>query len=595
MKIYNFKPNAEQLLRYKEIIENIETTYSDLLFDEHKIEVIINGHTIKPFKFCVWGKDRFVTHKGDEIPAVIDIDEKIGEELFCERCLYWLGDPIESIAPVTCHSCGLSDKVRKKTISVYGWVGIQRYNDKDHFGINIIRNGRVISKLDKSFFTWRDFKSIREDLFEYPIDQSYAGGRIVGEIEANFIIPEYTKDNFRRDEPQWLQAYEFIRGVGPFQPEISSKFGYRKNKSPLGLLFQGYRKSNPPGKKTLTIGLNGSNNYVLPKEWAEKFYSGDPDYKDDAKWWQAVLDSELVESGSQYDPTEPNRSRKLESLGFTPIKIVKKGEDELPGKRFPRGKPMYYDLEKELGLKPIGVTLVDYSPTNENSLPIIFQNNGQNQFLVNINIKHKLFRDFADGYEDLVLMEVASKFSGLKGDLTNWPISRVYYELKSKYSKEKMLDVDLLKASASGLMKEIHSFLTSGGGVTLNHKPSLTDLQLKKIRQEYLNREHKQIQNLEIFLTTSMFVKYCDLIYLFEFIKEFPESIFDNQFFDLPYSTVDTEFKESLSEKYNSYFSDIKWFMTELANAGEDKIKDLKNDIIRNRFSLDILYEHRKK
>ena len=99
----------------------------------------------------------------------------------------------------------------------------------------------------------------------------------------------------------------------------------------------------------------------------------------------------------------------------------------------------------------------------------------------------------------------------------------------------------------------------------------------------------------ETFVTTSLFVKYSDLLYLFDFIKEFPESIFDNQFFDLPYSTVDSEFRESLSEKYNNYFSDIKWFMTELSVAGEDKIKDLKNDIIRNRFSLDILYGHRKK
>ncbi len=596
IKIYNYKPNAEQLLKTREIIENIRTTYSNLLFSEHKIEIIINNEPIKPFKFCAWNNNRFVVHKGEEIPAIIPIDQKIAEEYFCERCLYWLGASIENATAVICPRCNLSDKVINKVINIHGWVGVQRYNDMNHFGINIIRNGRVISKLDKSFFTWKDKKGDHEDLFEYPIDQTFAGGRLIGEIEANFIIPEYTKDNFRRDDPQWIQAYEFIRGIGPFQPEISAKYGYRKNKSPLGLLFQGFRYSKPPGKRTLTMGnKDGGNDYKTPANWADLFYEGkDPEYQDDKKWWQAVLDSEIVETGSTNDPTDLNRFKK--NGGTSPwVPPIKKGEDELPGKRFPRGKPTLYNLEKELGLKPIGVTLVDYTPLNDNPLPIIFQNVGQNQYLVNINIKHKLFRDFADGYEDLVMMEVASKFSALKGDPVNWPISRVYYELKSKYLKEKMLDVDLLKSSANGLMREIHSFLTADSGILLPHKPSLTEDQIKKIKQDYLNREHKQINSFDLFLKTSTYVKYCDLLYLFDFIREFPELIYDDNLFDLPYSPVDAEFKSSIAEKYNSYFSDVKWFMTELSNAGEDKIKDLKNDIIRNRFSLDILYAHRKK
>ena len=595
IKIYNYKPNVEQLLKPKEILESIETTYSNLLFDQHKIEIIINHKHVKPFKFCAWGNQRSVIYKGEEISAIIPIDEKIGEEFFCERCLFWLGVTIENNFPVLCPMCNLSDKVVKKIINIHGWVGIQRYNDMHHYGINIIRNGRVISKLDKSFFTWKDKKGDYEDLFEYPIDQTFAGGRIVGEVEANFIIPEYTKDNFRRDDPQWIQAFEFIRGVGPFQPEISFKYGYRKNKSPLGLLFQGFRYSKPPGKKTLTIGnKDGGNDYKTPARWAELFYAGEREYQEDTKWWQAVLDSEIVETGSTGDPTDPKGLKKPGS-SFSGVSTTKKGEDELPGKRFLRGKPIFYDLENELGLKPIGISLIDYTPSNENPLPIIFENNGQNQYLVNINIKHKLFRDFADGYEDLVLMEVASKFSALKGDLANWPISRVYYELKSKYLKQKMLDVELLKSSATGLIREIHTFLTTENGMILSHKPTLSEIQIKKIKQDYLNREHKQISDFETFITSSKYVKYCDLLYLFDFIKEYPELIFDNNFFDLPYSTIDTDFRTAISEQYNNYFSDIKWFMTELSNAGEDKVKALKNDIIRNRFSLDILYAHRRK
>ena len=97
------------------------------------------------------------------------------------------------------------DKLIKREIKIEGWVGIQRYLDKTHYGINVIRNGRIILNLEKEhFFRWWNPDDIDEDkikettkywrdnyLEEYPID-NVLGGRIVGEINADFILPKYT-------------------------------------------------------------------------------------------------------------------------------------------------------------------------------------------------------------------------------------------------------------------------------------------------------------------------------------------------------------------------------------------------------------------
>ena len=42
--------------------------------------------------------------------------------------------------------------VTERKIEIEGWVGIQRYLDRNNYGINVIRNGRIILKLEKDLF-----------------------------------------------------------------------------------------------------------------------------------------------------------------------------------------------------------------------------------------------------------------------------------------------------------------------------------------------------------------------------------------------------------------------------------------------------------
>jgi hypothetical protein len=273
IEIFDYKPEAQNLLKPQDIYREINRAYSERIFSEYGIKIFLNDQEVTPFKFCVWGRNRSIRYKYDDIPAIIDIDEHLSEEMFCENCFSWLGDIVDTSILIECPHCNTEGKIIKKEIYITGWVGIQRYSDSEHYGIDISRNGRILSKLDKSLFSWDDERAKDDSRFhpEYPRDTTYAGGRIVGQLEANFLIPKYTKDDFERDDKNWRRVVNFLRGEMPLQPDLSSSFGYRQtNRSPIALLFNGYRKINVPGSKTLVFAREtGSVDHITPKNWAQ--------------------------------------------------------------------------------------------------------------------------------------------------------------------------------------------------------------------------------------------------------------------------------------------------------------------------------------
>ncbi|SCY37121.1 ATP-binding protein [Flavobacterium caeni] len=594
IEIFDFKDQAVGLLQSKTIIKELQRAYSEKIFDEYRLRILINNEEIKPFKFCVWDKTRTVKHKYEEVPAYIGIDKHWSDQMFCEECLTWIGDiPVDTSLNIACPKCSSNGSIIRKNISISGWVGIQRFSDVDHYGIDISRNGRILSKLDKTFFVWEEGKEDSPDKFdpEYPRDTTYAGGRIVGQLEANFVVPKYTKDDFERDDINWKRVINFIRGEMPLQPELGAQRGYKfPNHSPIGRLFSAYRKVNQPGAKTLCFGKeNGNVDHITPKNWAQKFYGGDPEFQTDKKWWEAVVRADMKDGPPDFDPLnplpKPLPSPKLPDRANEP-EIVEK----FPGKKIFR-KTLSFDLENTLGEKPFVLTLMDYYPTENLELPIIFDSKGSmGKFDVYINNKHHMFLDFADGYEDLIFMEMAAKYSQLKNS-DNWPVTRIYYELKLKYAPSTMLSVPNLVSNANKLMRKVQNKLIRGEGYQLPKIPSLSQAEEISIKKKYIDLEKEALIDYNDLLSTTGFLKYIDLNYLFKFIDEFPELVYDGKVFDLPYSDLDSETKVHQKAKYSSYLSDVRWFMIELANEGDEAVKKMKQEIIRNRYSIELLDE----
>lgn len=79
---------------------------------------------------------------------------------------------------------------------------------------------------------------------QYPVELGTSiGGRIVGELHVDYLLPTYQKNDFDRSDASWEQTREAICGVGPFLPKSRKAMGFtEENASPLCLLVNAYRR-----------------------------------------------------------------------------------------------------------------------------------------------------------------------------------------------------------------------------------------------------------------------------------------------------------------------------------------------------------------
>jgi len=311
IEVSRFHPRSKNLLNRRVISDALNRAYSSSLFDKYGILLRINKKEINPYKFCIWNIDRSVPMPGDKIkriPVYYDFDGEIIDKAYFSKKFNTYIDA-ETAASLE------KSEVVEKEIRIDGWVGIQRYLDPINYGINVIRNGRIILNLEKDiFFKWHNLDEIDPDIImnhtqywrgsyleEYPIDNKVLGGRIVGEIHANFIHPNYSKDGLEnKTDAYWLKVVKFLKGSGPFQPELNKALDYEENTSPLSMLFQGFRKPNPAGYKHLIGGIDSKNpSHAKARSMADFFYAGEKEYQDDTKWYEMV---EIAEIGM--DPDE---------------------------------------------------------------------------------------------------------------------------------------------------------------------------------------------------------------------------------------------------------------------------------------------------
>ena len=146
-----------------------------------------------------------------------------------------------------CPSCG-STEIRTVEERIKGWVGIQRYDDANKFGIDLIRNGRAIRVGEKSaFFEFVD--DFGNTIKDYPIDGPY--GRIIGEVNLDFVPVDFQKQDFQRSSEEWQRAITFLSGESSLQP---NQPGASLNTSPIFKLFQGYRKVRVAGTTDMYMG-----------------------------------------------------------------------------------------------------------------------------------------------------------------------------------------------------------------------------------------------------------------------------------------------------------------------------------------------------
>lgn len=280
---------VQKLVQYglPKIREEIGRRYATIL-RKGEIKIFINEGKCEAYEHCVWDDSRYVVRKSGNVPAVMRFDQVVGSTKRCGTCTAILGT-----SDTCCPSCG-STKIRTVEERVRGWIGIQRFDSDTDFGIDLIRNGRAIRIGEKNaFFEYVDeFKHVTKD---YPIDSQY--GRIVGEINLNFVPVDFLKQDFQRSSAEWQRAMTFIRGNSSLQP---SQPGASENNSPLYKLYQAYRRVRSFGRGDMYMGYWDADSRSAKrisrdteKEYYEKFKQKLPGFYDDGEWWK------LVESADQ--------------------------------------------------------------------------------------------------------------------------------------------------------------------------------------------------------------------------------------------------------------------------------------------------------
>jgi hypothetical protein len=266
-----------------EIRRQLGRRYATILREE-KVRIQINNDVCDPFEHCVWNSSRSLERRGlGQIPAIFNFNKVVGNQNRCSICNDLIPDGENS-----CPTCGsasfttLEERIR-------GWVGIQRFDDANEFGIDLIRNGRAIRIAEKNaFFEFTD--DLKKVIKDYPIDSIY--GRIVGEVHLNHVPVDFLKQDFQRSSPEWLRAVSFLRGDSSLQP---TQPGAENNPSPIFKLYQGYRRVRTPGKTDMYMGFWDADSEKpkrvsreIEREYYEKFKAKLPGYYDDAEWWKLV-------------------------------------------------------------------------------------------------------------------------------------------------------------------------------------------------------------------------------------------------------------------------------------------------------------------
>ena len=296
--ISKLKPGILGELSHKEteMRQRLELVYTPLL-SEHDIAITVKGKHLRIKNHCVWSESRYVRHNNQNVAARIAIDRSFGSALFdINRNCYLRPDEADEYYIAMQEGKSIPGHIVEREKRLTGWLGIQRYADPNNFGIDFIRNGRKILISDKSFFQYENPLTLQKEL-QYPVELGTSiGGRIVGELHVDYLIPTYQKNDFDRSDTSWEQTRVAICGSGPFLPKLRRSMGFTDdNNSPLGLLINAYRRVDK-GTKCLFAPND------LAKKYAAEFKRGSRDYLDDSKWWKAAQEEDQKNRGTSTTP-----------------------------------------------------------------------------------------------------------------------------------------------------------------------------------------------------------------------------------------------------------------------------------------------------
>lgn len=584
------------------ISKQLGKTYSSLIGPASTpigFRLEINGSQVRPKLHCIWGgpgnPERAVeTTRHGTVNAFQPIDARLEARPFCTQCWNWLG-----ANQTVCPSCEASGVIVQRARRVHGWLGIQRYLDRNDYGIDLLRNGRKIEMGNKDLFKWFDEGSDTE-VTEYPIDDPRDRGRIVGEIHVDHCRVPYTKDRFVREDAAWGEMVEIVRGTTPLRPDIAGRMGAAENSSALYRLFQAFRRSNPHNRRA----GGWSRILVVPdndraQAMARFFDAGEGEYETDEKWWELVeeAEAEVLRGGTPSTTT-------AQTLGGQPADT---STDTLGGEPTGESTPPSAGQDSPQGAAPapIRTRIANLSRQYTDDLTgqryevEAFSVDADDPTLTSMGCPWTIRRTTAGPWEffvetgsaafrsitltplDALLVQLAWLIADFeRGQGSRWTFGAILTGLREKYATSFLLHPQDLVSGASAQLVDIASRIV--GRISLENARAFFD-GLSPSRQESARvaMASRGVMNPHGAIDDGRFLQYCSPGIVSEFVISNPTMFFDGNYWDETYSTLDygssvatDEARTRLLRHYGGLLADAVWLAQQTPADLEDMSRE---------------------
>lgn len=603
--VSKLKPNVFSVLRSGTGVGQMRKILSDIytpILEARGVEVLVQSHRLTPRPACVWGPTRSVTRFNDVVPAIITIDVDMGVSLFNIFSNRYLSPDEEVQARESLQASGQypSDVVERPK-RVTGWLGIQRYFDPDDFGIDFIRNGRKILLRNKTLFSYRNPLTETDDL-EYPKDLGTSvGGRIVGEIQIDHIVPTYQKNDFDRSDPSWHEMITVLRGEGPILPKKRIAMGYTgENSSPLARLVNAYRRPDV-GTKTLAAP------HEVAREWAKRFRLGEAEFQVDERWFQAARQRDRAGAeGGDSATSSPVDAGDASSDDVSDLFPVSAGVTRValtPRSQPPPAPATEQDVIANLRTRsrqldgasaeyayegcraPLQVTVWEVESgligsTAGVGSPVKFVSD-VNECELFYNPRHPLFQSYRTTYKDFLLVSLAEKFRVRDGGTIDF----IYGSLIQKHHSEARIDPQAVGENANHLFETVRErsvdclSLREMDAINCVHEASgeVEDIaralmQNAELLGKFQRRDPGALECLRLAPVRT----------LVRVIDRFPEEFFDGHVFKTPYAELalgdanaTQRVREEFKDRIGSYLKDAMWIVSgDVTQSAREKRKE---------------------
>ncbi|WCE06211.1 ATP-binding protein [Pseudoxanthomonas sp. JBR18] len=592
---------------HQKIRRQLARVYAPLLLSkDDSFALQLNGQNVQPKRPCHWDPDRSVQGgDGKPVHAVEAFDYALPSRHYCLTCMISFSG--QQGCPTASSDCKTIEVKRR----LHGWVGLQRYMHEEDFGIDIVRNGRVIEVQNKDLFVWTGGERPER---EYPIDDQRNRGRFIGEVHLDHCRVSYTKDRFERDDASWAEMVTLIRGEGPLQPQKARALGFEPPDAPLYRLFQAFRRSSPQGKTGRWSRILAVKNNERAMEMADLFNKGDPEYQADDKWYALVEEEDRGIVGATPAATGPGAAAPAAPDGF-----LDDGGAVSPGNSGPVSPPSGGTEPGETVVAPTRQKLHELSRVYKHPLlkvefaveafvvgpgdpdlprkapwTLKIEDPGTRTFLFLFNPDHPVFRSVTMTPMDAVLCELAFKTYEFLRDTS--PGSAVFAtilaDLRGEYADDTKLDPKSIIALADKAMRDVAQSIctiadaSAFGALFADMPQSAQDKLRRKIASTGISSAQSVVDSGE-------FLAYAEAADIRLFTCRHPELFFDGKFWAQPYASLDygdakvnDEARARVIERYAAYLADAVWLASQ---SPRDLDRCDRDELIRATLSVRLL------